>query len=159
MAAGSDLVVATYGVPCWIADPDAWMRGAAMALRPGGSLVLVDLHPAFRTVAAIDPLVVDWPYGGGEPHRETVTRTCAEPGQSLPAQDTVQYPYSLGEIVTSAASAGLTVKHLGEHVAAEFDPRAILPGGRDGRYRFPFGDSHPPVLYSLRAVSPDPHPS
>nr|MDT0521831.1 class I SAM-dependent methyltransferase [Streptomyces sp. DSM 41633] len=156
LAAGFDLVVATYGVLCWIADPDAWMRGAAMALRPVGSLVVVDLHPAFQTVAAIDPLVVDWPYGGGEPHRETVTGTYAEPGLSLPAQDTVQYPYSIGEIVTSAASAGLTVKHLGEHVAAEFDPRGILPRGGDGRYRLPFGDSHLPVLYSLRAVSPDP---
>ncbi|MEU9163939.1 class I SAM-dependent methyltransferase [Streptomyces sp. NPDC048424] len=154
-----DLVVATYGVLCWIADLDGWMRGAAMALRPGGSLVVVDLHPAFQSVAALDPLVVDWPYGGGEPQHETVTSTYAEPDLSLPAQDSVQYPYSIGEIVTAAASAGLTVKHLGEHVAAEFDPRGFLTPGRDGLYRLPFGDSHLPVLYSLRAESPPPHPA
>ncbi|MEU9088128.1 class I SAM-dependent methyltransferase [Streptomyces sp. NPDC048357] len=157
LAARFDLVVATYGVLCWIADLDGWMRGASMALRPGGSLVVVDLHPAFQSVAALDPLVVDWPYGGGEPQHETVTGTYAEPGLSLPAQDSVQYPYSVGEIVTAAASAGLTVKHLGEHVAAEFDPRGFLPPGRDGLYRLPFGESHLPVLYSLRAESPPPH--
>ncbi|MFJ4864614.1 MULTISPECIES: class I SAM-dependent methyltransferase [unclassified Streptomyces] len=155
LAGGFDVVVATYGVLCWIADLDAWMRGAATALRPGGSLVLVDLHPACQAVATLDPLVVDWPYGGGEPHRETVTGTYADPGLSLPARESVQYPYSIGEIVTAAASAGLTIKHLGEHVAAEFDARGILSRGEDGRYRLPFGDSHLPVLYSLRAVSPD----
>ncbi|AQT70907.1 MULTISPECIES: class I SAM-dependent methyltransferase [unclassified Streptomyces] len=156
LAGRFDIVVATYGVLCWIGDLDAWMRGAAMALRPGGSLVLVDLHPAFQTVATLEPLVVDWPYGGGEPQRETVTGTYAEPGLSLPAQDAVEYPHSIGEIVTAAATAGLTVQHLGEHVTAEFDPRGILPRGQDGLYRLPFGDSHLPVLYSLRARAPYP---
>ncbi|WP_411150919.1 class I SAM-dependent methyltransferase [Streptomyces sp. A30] len=151
-----DLVVATYGVLCWIADVKAWMRGAAMALKPGGSLVLVDLHPAFQTVAGLDPLVVDWPYGGGEPQRETVTSTYAEPDRTTPALDTVQYPYSLGEIVTGAAEAGLTTKHLGERIATDLDPRGILRQGEDGLYRLPFGDSHLPILYSLRAESPGP---
>ncbi|MER5415390.1 MULTISPECIES: class I SAM-dependent methyltransferase [Streptomyces] len=155
LAGRFDLVVATYGILCWIGDLDAWMGGAASALRPGGSLVLVDLHPAFQAVATLDPLVVDWPYGGGEPHHETLTATYAEPGLSLPPQESVQYPYSIGEIVTAAAGAGLTIKHLGEHVAAEFDPRGILSAGEDGRYRLPFGDSHLPILYSLRAVAPD----
>ncbi|MFE5492311.1 hypothetical protein ACFQ7Z_20520 [Streptomyces virginiae] len=49
------------------------------------------------------------------------------PGLGLPAQDVVEYPHSMGEIVTAAATAGLTVKHLGEHVAAQFAPRGILP--------------------------------
>ncbi|MFI9591912.1 class I SAM-dependent methyltransferase [Nonomuraea sp. NPDC052265] len=152
LAGGFDVAVATYGVLCWIGDLAAWMRGAAMALRPGGRLVLVDLHPAYETVASLDPLVVDWPYGGGQAHRETVTGTYADAGVVTEAQETVQYPYSLGEIVTAAARAGLTVAELGEHVAAETDPRGLLPEGEDGRYRLPFGDSYLPVLYSLVAV-------
>jgi len=157
LANGFDLVVATYGVLCWIADVDAWMRGAAMALKPGGSLVLVDMHPAFQTVAAVDPLVADWPYGGGASQREMATGTYAEPGLTMPAQETIQYPHSLGEIVTAAADAGLTIKHLGEHIATDLDPRSILPQGEDGLYRLPFGDSHLPILYSLRAVAPGSH--
>jgi SAM-dependent methyltransferase len=156
LAGGFDVAVATYGVLCWIADLDAWMRGAAMALRPGGALVLVDLHPAYQTVAAIEPLVVDWPYGGGEPRRETVTGTYASAEMTTPAQDAIQYPYSLGEIVTAAAAAGLRIEQLDEHIAAEHDPRRLLPRGADGRYRLPFGDSHLPILYSLRATSPAP---
>lgn len=97
-----DLVIATYGVMCWIGDLDAWMHGAAMALRPGGRLVLVDLHPAFQTLASYEPLVADWPYGGGQPQREAVTGTYADPDLPMASQEVVQYPHSVGEIVTAA---------------------------------------------------------
>lgn len=148
-----DLVVATYGILCWIADLGAWMRSAAMTLRPGGSLVLVDLHPAYQTVAALEPLVADWPYGGGRPQHETITSTYAQPGRTTAAQQVVQYPYSLGEIVTAVARSGLRVEHLGEHLATELDPRNLLPQGADGMYRLPFSGTHLPILYSLRAVA------
>ncbi|MFJ9446681.1 hypothetical protein ACIRRH_33205 [Kitasatospora sp. NPDC101235] len=147
-------MIATYGVLCWIGDLDAWMRGAATALRPGGRLVLVDLHPAFQTLASHEPLVADWPYGGGEPQREAVTGTYADPALPMAAREVVQYPHSVGEIVTAAAGAGLIVDRLVEHTEAAFDARRILPQGPDGTYRFPFGDTYLPVLYSLRAVSP-----
>jgi SAM-dependent methyltransferase len=42
-----DLVYATIGVIGWIDDLGAWMRSAASALRGGGKLLLVDLHPVY----------------------------------------------------------------------------------------------------------------
>jgi SAM-dependent methyltransferase len=153
LAGRFDLVIATYGVLCWIGDLGAWMRGAAMALRPGGRLVLVDLHPAYQTLATYEPLVADWPYGGGEPRREVVTDTYADPDLLMTAQEVVQYPHSVGEIVTAAAGSGLIVDRLVEHTEAEIPGRRILPQGPDGTFRFPFGDTYLPVLYSLRARS------
>ncbi|MFJ3229318.1 class I SAM-dependent methyltransferase [Streptomyces sp. NPDC086783] len=149
-----DLVIATYGVLSWIGDLDAWMRGAAMCLRSKGRLVLVDLHPIFQTVLTFDPLVADWPYGGGAPQREFVTSSYADPGAVTSVQETVQYPHSLGEIVTAATGAGLVVSSLGEHTEVENDGRHILPKGNDGLYRFPFSDTYLPVLYSLTASLP-----
>ncbi|CAM3330656.1 class I SAM-dependent methyltransferase [Stackebrandtia soli] len=154
LAARFDLVIATYGVLCWIGDLGAWMRGAAMAMRPGGRLVLVDLHPAYQTLATYEPFVADWPYGGGEPQREVVTDTYADPDLPMNAQEVVQYPHSVGEIVTAAAGSGLIVDRLAEHTEAEFPGRRILPQEPDGTCRFPFGDTYLPILYSLRAKSP-----
>ncbi|MFC8277070.1 class I SAM-dependent methyltransferase [Streptomyces sp. NPDC057271] len=151
LAGRFDVVVATYGVLCWIGDLDAWMCGAAMALRSGGRLVVVDLHPLFQTVATLTPLTADWPYGGGDPQYETVTGTYADAALPMPAMDVVQYPHSLGEIVTAAAGAGLVVDRLEEHLEAEFDPRGILPKGPDGHHWFPFSATHLPILYSMRA--------
>lgn len=153
LAARFDVVVATYGVLCWIGDLRAWMSGAAAALRPGGALVLVDMHPAFQTVASVEPLVADWPYGGGQAQYESVTGTYADPSVTVPVRETVQYPYSLGEIITAAAEAGLRIQHLGEHVETDLDPRGLLTPGDDGLYRFAFGDSFLPILYSLRAMA------
>ncbi|WP_327088930.1 methyltransferase domain-containing protein [Nonomuraea sp. NBC_01738] len=154
LAGRFDLVIATYGVLCWIGDLDAWMRGAAMALRPGGRLVLVDLHPAYQTLASYEPLVADWPYGGGQPQREVVKSTYADPDLPMTAQEVVQYPHSVGEIVTAAAGSGLIIDWLGEHTEVDFPGSRILPEEPDGTRRFPFGDTYLPILYSLRARSP-----
>ncbi|MET7746441.1 class I SAM-dependent methyltransferase [Streptomyces sp. NPDC005385] len=151
-----DRVVATYGVLSWIADLAAWMDGAAAALRPGGRLVLVDLHPVFQTVLSFDPFVADWPYGGGIPQRDAMIGTYARPDAPFAPQESTQYPYSLGEIVTAAATAGLVVERLGEHTETETDGRHLLPQGPDGLFRFPFSDTYLPILYSLSAVRPHP---
>ncbi|MFF1724793.1 class I SAM-dependent methyltransferase [Streptomyces sviceus] len=149
-----DLVVATYGVLSWIGDLGAWMGGAATALRPGGRLVLVDLHPVFQTVLTFAPFVADWPYGGGTPQHDAMAGTYAHAEAFSEPKRSTQYPYSVGEVVTAAASAGLIVERLGEHTETETDGRHILPQGPDGLYRFPFSDTYLPILYSLTAVLP-----
>src|SRR5918997_1136378 len=57
-----DLVYATIGVISWIDDLRAWMHSAAAALRGGGKLLLVDIHPLYVMVGSTDPLELDFPY-------------------------------------------------------------------------------------------------
>jgi hypothetical protein len=136
-------------------DPE--LVAATFGMDPGGVMIYLADH--VREGRLLDQkeiaLVADWPYGGGEPQVETVTGTYADAGLRLPVQQTVQYPYSLGEIVTAAAQAGLVVMQLGEHIATDIDPRNLLHPDEDNLYRLRFGDSHLPILYSLRAVLPD----
>src|SRR4051794_25241614 len=64
-----DVAYATIGVLTWIGDLGAWMRSVAASLRPGGRLVLVEIHPLLAMVAGTDPLRLDFPYAFDGPRR------------------------------------------------------------------------------------------
>src|SRR3712207_9168755 len=64
----------------WIEDVGAWMRCAAAALRPGGRLVLVEIHPLYAMVAAAEePLRLDFPYAFDGPRRFDEPGSYADP--------------------------------------------------------------------------------
>jgi SAM-dependent methyltransferase len=150
-----DLVYATIGVLCWVADADAWMRSAAAALRPGGRLALVELHPFYDMVAAVDPLRLDFPYAFDGPHRFDEPGSYADPEASVSATASVVYGHSLAEIVTAAIAAGLRIEALHEHLEADFDPRgSMLAPGTDGRYRLEVSGQRLPILFTLIAAQP-----
>jgi SAM-dependent methyltransferase len=147
-----DLAYATMGVTCWIDDMAAWMSSAAAVLRPGGRLLLVDMHPLSTMFASVDPLLLDFPYAddGGRTFDED--GSYADPDASVAATETVQYAHSLGEITTAAIGAGLRVERLEEHMDADFDPRGdLLTREDDGRYRLRLDGEALPVLYTLIA--------
>jgi SAM-dependent methyltransferase len=146
-----DLAWATVGVLCWIGDLEAWMRSVAAMLRPRGQLVLVDGHPLGTMVNATDPLVLSGPYGGGQ--RLPYSEGSSYAGVEVRPGPNVEFAYSLGEVVTAAADAGLTVVQLVEHLEASFDHRS---GGvhqePDGRWRLRVDGQALPTLFTLRAL-------
>ena len=81
-----DLVYATIGVICWIEDLRAWMRSAAAALRGGGKLLLVDIHPVYEMVESTNPLRLDFPYAHDGPRTFDVPGSYA--GADLPVAAT-----------------------------------------------------------------------
>lgn len=156
-----DVVYATIGVLCWIDDLDAWMNGVARVLRPGGTLVLVELHPLLTMIDSVDPLVVDFPYAFDGGREFSGVGSYANRDADV-AWTTVQYAHGLAEVLMSARQAGLELSHLEEHLEMGFDPRGTDFGlEADGRYRLrlgagPSGDDlarpYPmPVLYTLIA--------
>jgi SAM-dependent methyltransferase len=164
-----DLVYASIGALCWIESIDAWMAGVARVLRPGGTLVLVELHPLLTMIDSLDPLTLDFPYEFDGPHVFAGTGSYADRDADV-SWTTVQFAHSLGEVVTAAVGAGLVIAHLAEHTSSSFDPRA--PGGSgldgDGRYRYSLGQggevtgdrgaSYPlPVLFTLLATAGQRH--
>lgn len=151
-----DVVVATYGVLCWISDIGAWMRSAASALRPGGRLVVVDLHPLLQMFDSVDPLVLDFPYADVGALYYDSPGSYADPGARMTASASVNYAHSLGETVTAAADAGLRVDTLREHLSgtARDERPGVTELGEDGRYRFRLGGQDLPVLFTLAATRP-----
>jgi len=138
LAGQFDYVYASIGVLCWIDDIDAWMAGVERSLRPGGALVLVELHPVVTMVESLDPLVVDFPYAFDGPHVYTGTGTYAN--RDAPIEwTTVQYAHSIGEVVTAAISSGLRVERLIEHTSGSFNTGQFEYPEDDGRYRLRLG--------------------
>ncbi|MGI5338114.1 class I SAM-dependent methyltransferase [Streptomyces sp. CA-181903] len=150
-----DVVVATYGVFAWIDDVAAWAGSAAAALRPGGRLVVVDLHPLAQMIDRGDPLVVDASYANTGPQRFRSETSYADPSTPLRHQETVQWSHSLGEIVSAVAGAGLRVEVLDEYLSSDRDDRgSVLRQGQDGRWRLRIWPHDLPVLFGLAAVKP-----
>ncbi len=151
LAGRFDLVVATYGVLCWIGDLDAWMGGAAAALREGGRLILIDYHPLYGMMDKLEPLELGFDYGGGAPERFESAGSYADPDLPTTANVTIEFSHSLGEIVTAAAAAGLTVTRLLEPPDADHDGRGLAVKGADGRHRVEVQGRWIPIVYALTA--------
>jgi 2-polyprenyl-3-methyl-5-hydroxy-6-metoxy-1,4-benzoquinol methylase len=146
-----DVVYSTAGVIGWIEDIDAWMRSVHVALRPGGRLVLVEIHPLFLTIGALDPLTLDFPYAFDGARTFDEPGSYADAAADVKATATVEYAHSLGEVVTAAIGAGLRVDGLEEHMSAVRDWRGMLAPEADGRCRLRISGEVLPLSYTLRA--------
>lgn len=147
-----DLAWATIGVIGWIDDLDAWMRQVAAVLRPGGRLVLLEIHPLFNMLGSVAPLRADFPYAFDGAHVEDVEGSYADPSAQVAEPMTVVYAHSVGEVVSSAIGAGLQVLALSEHLDSPIDPRGgVLVQEADGRFRARLDGQPLPVLFTLIA--------
>lgn len=147
-----DIVYSTIGVLGWIGDVDAWMRSVCSALRPGGRLVLVELHPLVVSIGSLDPLVMDFPYAFDGPRTFDEPGSYADADADVAATATVEYAHSLGEVVTAAIASGLRVLALREHLDAHSSFRGdVLRPDDDGRYRLRVGGQVLPLAYTLLA--------
>ncbi len=136
-----DVVYVTIGALCWIDDHALWMQQVSLALRPGGRLVMLEMHPLFNMLESRVPdLIVDLPYSGGGFVTMTGEGTYSDPASTINSTTTC-YAYSIGEVVTGAVRAGLVVDRLEEHTSLAFNPRgdATAQVGDDGRYRILLG--------------------
>ncbi len=108
------LVVAGGLLP-FLHDLSAWAGEAAAALRPEGTLLVYDLHPA---AACLDPVSLRW--------REDYFGGALVVGSRLRPPRAVRL-WQLGEVVTAVAAAGLTVRRLQElrslTPVRRYDPR------------------------------------
>jgi SAM-dependent methyltransferase len=150
-----DLVYATIGVINWIEDLRAWMRSATAALRGGGRLLLVDIHPMYGMVGSLEPLRLDFPYAFDGPRAFDEPGSYAGADLPVAATETVEYAHSLAEVVNAALAAGLKIQRLDEYVESDFDPRGdVIAREDDGRYRLRVDGELLPMLFALVAAKP-----
>jgi SAM-dependent methyltransferase len=155
-----DLAFSSYGAVGWIADLDAWARGIARVLVPGGRFVYVEFHPLVWSVDAEGALRGD-DYFQDAPFVEPVGDYVAESGAALGGHDAVagendvpatSYQYGLGRIVTALAQAGLRIERLEEYAwsnGCRVSPALELREGR--RWHPPATWARTPWMFGLVA--------
>ena len=136
-----DIVYVTIGAICWIDDLDLWMSQVSLALRPGGKLVMFEIHPIYQVFSKRTPeLVLDFPYGDGGHFTESGSGSYADPNSEI-TSTTTNFAHSLANVTNSAIAASLRIDRLDEFVEIAFDPRGddLLQQGDDGLWRLLLG--------------------
>jgi ubiquinone/menaquinone biosynthesis C-methylase UbiE len=154
-----DIVFMSYGVLCWMPDLPRWAEIAAQYVRPSGVLYLVDMHPFAACLTAdtsIPPAGVHLnaaqPYFHAAMPHQTTARVADATGKNSQQIGTLSvWSYSLSEVVSAIASAGLQVEFLHEHPASFYHQFPLLVEDGDGLWRWPEPTIELPLLFSLRA--------
>lgn len=152
----ADVVIALWGVTCWIPDLGRFARGVARVLRPGGALCIVDGHPmANSSVGVGRPGDGYFPPRPGAPIRERWTLDYVGPGDGV-AVDIVWWQWTIGDLVTACADAGLVVEELREHAGThpEYYGAEIPLVAEDGAGHLPGRRGTIPLAFTLRARRP-----
>ncbi|MFI5732608.1 class I SAM-dependent methyltransferase [Kribbella sp. NPDC051587] len=110
----ADLVYTGKGAVIWMRDIDAWARDVARVLRPGGSLFVYDAHPAV-------PL---WTWDEDEPRIRPDRSYFAEShvNDTFPGNGAREWQWTLGQLVTAIARAGLQLDVLEEYAEPFWRP-------------------------------------
>jgi SAM-dependent methyltransferase len=147
-----DIVYTGIGALCWLPDVSRWARLVAELLRPGGFLYLVEGHPFAGVLDDQTGLVISHDYFDDAPRRESHPYTYTDGDAVLAHPVHVEFPHTLGEILTALAQAGLRLEFLHEHDFELSERFGSLQRQQDGTWRFPPGRPRVPMLYSLRAA-------
>lgn len=157
-----DVVFTSWGVLGWLPDLSSWARVVAHFLAPGGVFYIAEGHPFAWTMddraAALTPM-----YGyfsAGAPTEFDSDGSYADRGHPVVNRRSLEWTWSLGEVVSSVADAGLLIEFLHEHARVPFQMLDSLvlddeDADEPGRwYRLPEGMPTMPLSFSIRARSP-----
>lgn len=159
-----DVAFTSYGTTGWLPDLDAWARGVARVLKPGGMLVYMEFHPLRWSFDDALGLTKD-DYFETRPFTDPVGDYVMESGAALGVVEAgesvvnetpaTSWQHGLGQIVSAVCRAGLLLECLEEFPHSNGSrPFACAVLGEDRRYRFPEGTPRFPLMFGLRARKP-----
>ena len=145
-----DIVYTSFGVLAWLPDLTKWAAVIQQFLKPGGFFYVAEYHP-FPLVfddssRTLDPVLRHPYFKTAEP--------IEYPGGEAGEFTVYGWPYTLGEIVSSLAGAGLRIDFLHEFPFSESPHVSYLVPAEDGTWRLPPDAGDLPLVFSLKATKP-----
>lgn len=167
-----DVAFTSYGTTGWLPDIDAWARGVARILSPGGILVYVEFHPLVWSIGrGPDPAVLDLSgddYFSDEPFHDPVPDYVAASGAALGATAPVEtapvatventvpatsWQHGLGATLQAVVHAGMRLEQIREWPYS--NGCRVVPGlvPLDARrWTWPPLAARVPLMFGIRAV-------
>src|SRR6266516_752067 len=102
-----------------------------------------------RRIRSAACLVISRDYFDDTPRLESCPYTYTDGDAELAHPTQVEFPHTMGEILTALTQAGLRLEFLREHDFDLFARFESLHRTKDGTWRFPPGRPRVPMLYSL----------
>jgi hypothetical protein len=151
------VVFTSFGALNWLPDLPRWAEVVAHFVRPGGFFYVAEAHP-FAWVFDDDEAATElrlryhyWPrpepleFSGGESY--------ADPDAPVDGKPEYAWQHSMGEIITSLATAGLRIDYLHEHDWVGWRMFPFMVETSRSLWRLPEpDDARLPLLFSLKAT-------
>jgi len=123
--ASADLVYTGKGALIWMPDLAGWAGEVARLLRPSGHLFVYEAHPA--------AVLWTWDEDRARIRADRDYFGRSHVNDTFPARGSVEWQWTLGEIVTAVVSAGMEIVHLIEYPEPFWRPGGVSAAAWDGR--------------------------
>ena len=125
-------------------------------LKPGGVFYIVDSHPFGNVLYNEDDATNLRPYykysvRAADPMEFGPGPTYTDGSPKL-SSTTYEWNHSVGDILNSLITAGLTIEFFHEFHFAGWHALPMMEKGEDGWWRLPEGQDTVPMLFSLKAT-------
>ena len=147
-----DIVFTSYGTITWLDDLEAWARGVAQSLKPGGFFFLVDTHPTSYLFEADKDgrLARQYDYfHRPEPLRLGPHQDYADPDHTTLAAE--EWIWSLSDVFEALERAGLIAYEFKEYPRTVYKQFPHMRETSDGYWELPADELDLPLLFSLKA--------
>ncbi len=149
-----DIVYTGVGALCWLPDLPRWAEVVAALLKPGGLLYLFEFHPVewMLDQDEVGELRLRFDYFTPEAgFRDGGAVNYAAGDESDQAVPAVQWNHSLGDVISSLISAGLTISTLREIDRTVLEKWSGMERADDGMFRMKQGPNMP-LMYVVEAT-------
>ena len=142
-----DIVFTSYGTIGWLPDIDKWASVVSHFLRPGGSFIMAEFHPAVWMFDN-DFNEIQYRYFKDEPILETESGTYAEKEAPIRTK-TITWNHALSEVLTALTNQGISISQFREF---DYSPYNIFPEMEEfepGKYRMKKFGNKLPLVYAV----------
>lgn len=153
-AGAFDIVFVSYGAISWLPDLRPWARTIAHALAPGGTLFVVDHHPAlwiFDDTTEERVLRYRYPYFSREALRDEAQGNYADPSDPH-THVSYSWQHTFEEIVSALRENGMRITALREYDRIAWAWFPWMEKDEDGLWRMPDDMGSLPLMFSVTAV-------